>query len=183
MEFLKDNDLPVENICGQGYDGANNMSSERIGIQAQIREMSPLATYVHCSSHQLNLVISHSCALTEIRNVIDLLQHCFWFFLASPKRSDLLELIVSNQVVDKCKRKPLLDLCKTRWAERHTAYQHFYQSFPFIIEALEYIGYKLHVDEYGELFVDWDVSSRSDAQQILHGLTIFNFIIVFLTIY
>ena len=112
MEFLKDNDLPVENIRGQGYDGASNMSSERIGIQAQIREVSPPATYIHCSSHQLNLVLCHSCALTEIRNAIDHLQHCCRFFLASPKRSGLLELIVSNQVVDKFKRKPLLDLCK-----------------------------------------------------------------------
>ena len=60
MKFLKDDDLPIENICGQGYDGACNISSERIGVQAQIREVSPLATYIHCSSHQLNLVISHS---------------------------------------------------------------------------------------------------------------------------
>ena len=60
MEFLKDDDLPIENICGQGYDGVCNMSSERIGLQAQIQEVSPLATYIHCSSHQLNLVISHS---------------------------------------------------------------------------------------------------------------------------
>ena len=60
MELLKDDNLPIENIRSQGYDGASNMSSEPIGVQAQIREVSPLATYVHCSSHQLNLVISHS---------------------------------------------------------------------------------------------------------------------------
>ena len=113
IEFLKDNDLNVENIRGQGYDGASNMSSERVGVQAQIKELSPLATYIHCSSHQLNLVITHSCILAEVRNVVDQLQHCCHFFLASPKRSGLLELIVSKGVVDKCKRKPLLDLCKT----------------------------------------------------------------------
>ena len=183
IEFLKDNDLNVENIRGQGYDGASNMSSERVGVQAQIKELSPLATYIHCSSHQLNLVITHSCILAEVRNVVDQLQHCCHFFLASPKRSGLLELIVSKGVVDKCKRKPLLDLCKTRWAERHTAYQHFYQSFTYIVEALEYIGCKLHLHEYGELYADWDVNSRSDAQQILHGITNFSFIVVFLTIY
>ena len=179
IEFLKDNDLNVENIRGQGYDGASNMSSERVGVQAQIKELSPLATYIHCSSHQLNLVITHSCILAEVRNVVDQLQHCCHFFLASPKRSGLLELIVSKGVVDKCKRKPLLDLCKTRW----TAYQHFYQSFTYIVEALEYIGCKLQLHEYGELYADWDVNSRSDAQQILHGITNFSFIVVFLTIY
>ena len=179
-KFLKDNDLNVENIRGQGYDGASNMSSECVGVQAQIKELSPLAT---CSSHQLNLVITHSCILADVRNVVDQLQHCCHFFLTSPKRSGLLELIVSKGVVDKCKRKPLLDRCKTRWAERHTAYQHFYQSFTYIVEALEYIGCKLHLHEYGELNADWDVNSRSDAQQILHGITNFSFIVVFLTIY
>ena len=49
MEFLKDNDLSVENIHGQGYDGASNMSSEFVGVQAQILEVSPLATYIHCN--------------------------------------------------------------------------------------------------------------------------------------
>ena len=62
-------------------------------------------------------------------------------------------------------------------------YQHFYQSFPYIVEALEYIRYNMHLRKYGELFVDWDVNSRREAQQILHGLTNFNFIVVFLTIY
>ena len=46
MEFLKDSDLPVENIRDQGYDGASNISFERVGVQAQIREVSPLATYI-----------------------------------------------------------------------------------------------------------------------------------------
>ena len=55
-------DLDVKNIRGQGYDGASNLSSERIGVQAQ----SPLAT-----SHCLNLVISHSCSLPVVRNVLD----------------------------------------------------------------------------------------------------------------
>ena len=59
IEFLKDNDLNVENIRGQGYDGASNMSSER--VQAQMKELSHIATYIHCSSHQFNLVITHSC--------------------------------------------------------------------------------------------------------------------------
>ena len=71
IKFLKSLDLPIENIRGQGYDGASSMSSERVGLQARIKQISPLATYIHCSSHQLNLVISHSCALPEVRNVVD----------------------------------------------------------------------------------------------------------------
>ena len=63
LDFLKESNIPVENMCGQGYDGASNMSSGRVGVQARIREKAPLATYVHCNGHCLNLVISKSCAL------------------------------------------------------------------------------------------------------------------------
>ena len=42
-----------------------------IGVQAQIRQDAPLATYMHCSGHCLNLVISspvpcHRCTMCLI---------------------------------------------------------------------------------------------------------------------
>lgn len=183
LDFLKESNIPVENMRGQGYDGASNMSSNRVGVQARIREKAPLATYMHCNGHCLNLVISKSCALPQVRNVISRLQQCCRFFLNSPKRSGLLELIVNQNVVDAAKRKPLLDLCKTRWAERHSAYQHFYQAFVFIVEALEMIGFKRHLAKYGDKYADWDPASCSDAQQILASIASFEFIVVFMTMY
>jgi len=46
--------LPVSSIVGQGYDGATNMSSRRVGVQERIQKVAPLATYFHCSGHCLN---------------------------------------------------------------------------------------------------------------------------------
>ena len=178
LDFLRSQDIPIGDMRGQGYDGASNMASSRVGVQARIKQEAPLATYVHCSGHCLNLVITHSCSLPEVRNVIDRLQHCCRFFLNSPKRSGLLELVISKNVHDPGRRKPLLDLCKTRWAERHSAYQHFYQGYMHIVTALEVIGYKKHYDEYGELYGDWDAKVRSDAQQIAVSITSFNFLVV-----
>ena len=86
---------------------------------------APLATYEHCSGHCLNLVIAKSCALPIARCMINHLQHCCRYFLNSPKCSGALELVVSHNVPGAVRRKPLLDLCKTRWAEQHSAYQHF----------------------------------------------------------
>ena len=183
LGFLKENNIPASNMRGQGYDGASNMSSGAVGVQARIRKEAPLATYVHCNGHCLNLVITKSCALPQVRNVIHRLQTCCRYFLNSPKRSGLLELIVKHNVVDPAKRKPLLDLCKTRWAERHSAYQHFYQAFVFLVEALELIGFKRHLTKYGDTYADWDPASRSDAQQVLASITSFEFIVVFLTVY
>ena len=78
--------LEIENVRGQGYNGAANMSSDNVGVQRRIRERSPKAVYVHYSGNCLNLVISHSCALPPIRNVIDKLKECCLYFLGSPKR-------------------------------------------------------------------------------------------------
>ena len=53
---LESKGLEVKNIRGQGYDSASNMSSAR-GVQGKIKEKSPLAVYMHCNSHVLNIVI------------------------------------------------------------------------------------------------------------------------------
>ena len=47
------------------------MSSEQVGVQAYIKQVSPVAVYTHCSGHCLNLVISHSCTVPSVRNVLD----------------------------------------------------------------------------------------------------------------
>ena len=92
---------------------------EHLGLQALIKEKAPLAIYTHCSGHCLNLVISHSCSLPTIRNVLDKMKATC---LNSPKRNELLTEIVSKNVAEMSRRKPLIDLCKTRWAERHSAF-------------------------------------------------------------
>ena len=53
--------LDTSKICGQAYDGAAVMSSNRAGVQAKIKEVSPRALYTHCYSHCLNLSIAASC--------------------------------------------------------------------------------------------------------------------------
>ena len=156
------------------------MSSSRIGLQALIKEKAPLAIYTHCSGHCLNLVISHSCSLPTIRNVLDKMKATCLFFLNSPKRNGLLSEIVSNNVAEMSRRKPLIDLCKTRWAERHSAYQHFYQAYKFIAIALG-----LHREDLSSNFsnASWDADSKINANSLLHGVTTFEFIVIFLIIY
>ena len=110
---------------------------------------------------------------------MDRLEHCCRFFLNSPKRSGILELIVTDNFPDSPGRKPLLDLCRTCWAERHSAYQHFYQAYSFIVQALELIGYRLHLDKYA----DWNTVNHTEAQQILASLTLFACIVSFTCMY
>ena len=76
------------------------MSSDVVGMQVRVKREAPLATYVHCNGHRLNLVISKGCSLLQIRNVSDQMQSYCHFFLNSPKRSSVLEVIVKHNIVD-----------------------------------------------------------------------------------
>ena len=48
-------DLSIENLRGQGYDGASNMRGEWNGLQALFLKDRPYAYYIHCFSHKLQL--------------------------------------------------------------------------------------------------------------------------------
>ena len=60
-ETLQKWTLNIEKLRGLGFDGASVMSGANTGVQARLREIQPRATYVHCRSHQLNLVLVNSC--------------------------------------------------------------------------------------------------------------------------
>ncbi|OMO49685.1 hypothetical protein COLO4_38446 [Corchorus olitorius] len=49
--------LLVENMRGQGYDGASNMRGEWHGLQALFLNDCPFAYYVHCFAHRLQLAL------------------------------------------------------------------------------------------------------------------------------
>ena len=156
----------MANRRGQGYDGVSNMSSDRVGDQALIRQKAPLATYVYCSSHCLNLVISKGCVLPQVRNVIDRLKNVCSFFLNSAKRSGSLQMIVNHNVVNAEKRKPLIDLGKTRWDEWHSAYQNFYQGYVFVFEALEMIAFHHHLEKYGLLMLTGTIEAAMNHTKL-----------------
>ena len=183
---LEEKSLDLKNVRGQSYNGASNMSSSASGVQGRIKQLSPKAAYVHFNSHVLNLVIAKTCSLIEVRSVIDKLKSVCWFFLNSPKREGLLQHLVTENVPNKERRKALIDLCKTRWSRRHEAYRYFYQSYHFIVEALEVMAHKLHLDKYEtvrEMYSDWDPKTKTEAASLLAGITSFSFIVTFVTVY
>ena len=47
LSWLDMHNINVACCRGQGYDGAASMSSSRVGVQARIRDASPLALYTH----------------------------------------------------------------------------------------------------------------------------------------
>ncbi|XP_051143939.1 uncharacterized protein LOC127260273 [Andrographis paniculata] len=56
-EFFAKNGLSLSRLRGQGYDGASNMRGEFNRLKALILKENRHARYIHCFSHQLQLVV------------------------------------------------------------------------------------------------------------------------------
>ena len=137
-ETLQKWTLNIEKLRGLGFDGASVMSGANTGVQARLREIQPLATYVHCRSHQLNLVLVNSCQkVPAVRNLMDSVGRMTWFVTASAKRKAILKRCLSgdkegliNQLVSEgekvnnellqqgLRRDSIPSLCSTRWPSR-----------------------------------------------------------------
>ena len=89
--------LSLNNLRGQGYDGASTMSGEKSGVQKRIRDIQPKALYTHCVSHSLNLVISGSCTIPEIRNTVHHIKNLTIWIKHSPKRQKFLQVVYQTQ--------------------------------------------------------------------------------------
>lgn len=81
------------------------------GVQAKIRLESPLAKYVHCASHRLNLVLNTACGIPEFVILIDNLKKLGAFFSSSPKRQDAFRSQIQKS--DDIRVKRMKKVCLT----------------------------------------------------------------------
>ena len=85
LDTLQRLNLPLAKLRGQCYDGASNMSGRIGGVQALLKKQQPMAVFVHCAAHRLNLATLTAvipklrCALSEASALVD-------FIRGSPKR-------------------------------------------------------------------------------------------------
>nr|XP_047144727.1 zinc finger MYM-type protein 1-like [Hydra vulgaris] len=114
---LESHGLDINNCRGQSYDNASNMSGRYTGLQARIKKVNPLATFVPCSAHSLNLVgeCAVDCCIYASEFFI-LLQNIYKFFSASTYRWEILQ---KNLI--KTENVSLKKLSDTRWSARSDA--------------------------------------------------------------
>ncbi|XP_045464849.1 uncharacterized protein LOC123674057 [Harmonia axyridis] len=60
IKMMEEHNFNFANCRGQSYDNAANMSGIYNGLQAKIKEISPLAYWIPCTAHSLNLVGEHA---------------------------------------------------------------------------------------------------------------------------
>lgn len=102
-------DLSINNLRGQCYDGASNMSGKITGLQTRVLEVEPRALYVHCSAHSLNLVVQDALEnVTSARNFIGFAKEIINFIRDSPKRLYQFKTLQSKE------NRNLTPYCPTR---------------------------------------------------------------------
>ncbi|XP_022162488.1 uncharacterized protein LOC111028241 [Myzus persicae] len=87
LKTIHEHGLDIKNCRGQSYDNASNMSGKYSGLQARIKEVSPLAEYAPSSAHSLNLI--GECAADsspESTAFFCLMQNIYVFFSSSTNR-------------------------------------------------------------------------------------------------
>lgn len=128
--------LNMNKMVGQGYDGCSTFSGNISGVHERIQELYPKAIYVHCAAHRLNLVLSQSTNVPNIRNSFGVVGEITNLFRNNPQANDLLKEKISS-MLPSSKKTRLTGLCQTRFIERQVAITDFLELFPAIVESLE----------------------------------------------
>ena len=92
FSYLDDCGINVKNCRGQSYDNASNMAGKYHSVQTLIRERSPLAFYISCFGHSLNLVGTN--AVDSVPMALDFfgfIQNVYTLLSASTHRWSIFE--------------------------------------------------------------------------------------------
>ncbi len=169
VQTLEEFGLSLDDLRGQGYDGASTMSGEITGVQARIKEKQPKALYTHCAGHSFNLAILDSCTVPPIRNCVDIIKAFTLWVKHSAKREGLLKKIIEKRSQIGTKQQSLLNVCVTRWVENiDGGWQRFSQYHPFLIEMGEVIIYgNSEFESYND---GWNAEDKKNSLAHLKAL-------------
>ena len=165
--------LRLEDTVSQTYDGAANFSGHIKGCAKLFQTTVEHAQYFHCSNHDLNLALCHTCNdVPEIRNMLSSMTELGLFFKYSPKRTMLLESIIDeeNKKSDRKKKIPVQKVkvfCETRWIQRHVVLQEVQLLYEPILQTLETIT----------LEKGWDRKNIDLANGLLKNITESTFLV------
>ncbi|XP_042420176.1 zinc finger MYM-type protein 1-like [Zingiber officinale] len=158
--FLKDaidalfekHGLSLSRLRGQGYDGVSNMRGEFNGLKSLILQENPYASYIHCFSHQLQLVIiavaKSNLNASDFFNYVTMIVNTTG---ASCKRRDQLRQIEHDRIVamleggdistgsGKNQETNLVRPGDTRWGSHYLTLGRLLSMWPSVIQVLENI--------------------------------------------
>ena len=160
LEFLKNENINIHEMRGQGYDNGANMKGKHNGLQQHILNINPRAFFVPCAAHSLNLVVNDAAKVSnEVVNFFSIVQALYVFFSVSTHRWHIFKSHVTNITL-----KPL---SATRWESRVEALKPLRYFLPDIYDAL----YELSSD------ANRDLDSRNEAESLGKKIKSFKFVL------
>ncbi len=169
--------LSASDLRGQCYDGSSNMSGARSGCMALVKEKAPLAIYVHCAAHRLNLAIVSACKVQAFQSTESCIGEIARFFRFSAKRQRLLDKAI-DLVTPAATSKKLKDACRTRWVQRIDSYIVFLELLPAVHKTFQAIVCPSSSEDLGTDW-NWDGESITKANGFLYQLESSTFLITF----
>lgn len=130
---LKNLDLDVIDVRGQGYDNGSNMKGKHQGVQKKLLDLNSRAFYTSCGCHSLNLTLcdmANSCS--KARDFFGVIQRIYTIFAASTKRWQILK--------DNVKKRTPKSLSSTRWESRLECVEAIRFQMSDLREALLQVG-------------------------------------------
>ncbi|KAL4652820.1 hypothetical protein ACB092_01G259300 [Castanea dentata] len=150
--LLSQHCLDIQNIRGQGYDGASNIQGMWNGLQALILNDCPYAYYIHCFAHRLqSALVKVSKQVFPISGFFLKLLFLIKIVNASCKRNEQLKVVNANEIA------------QTRWSSHFKSVSSLLRMFTSTVEVLlNIIG----------------VEHRAEAESAYDGLTSFEFVFI-----
>ncbi len=144
--------LPLSDLRGQCYDGASNMAGARSGCRSIVQQQAPMAIYIHCATHRLNLAVVSVCEIQAFKNTESYIGEIARFFHFSAKRQRLLDRAI-EVVTPTVTYKKLKDACQTRWVQCIDSYVIFLELLPAVHVTLQAI---ICPGQFENLGTDWN---------------------------
>lgn len=139
--------ININNCRAQSYDNASNISGPYTGLQARMKKQSPLAEYIPCAAHSLNLVDSAAaeCCTTTVV-FFGFVQELYNYFSVSTYRWSIL-----NQCLAKNNTPVVKSLSETKWSVRENAVRALVKGYKGIEESLRQLSEDSSVKPAGRL--------------------------------
>lgn len=154
--------LKMKDCRGQGYDNGANMAGIHKGVQARVLADFPLAFFMPCGCHSLNLVIADGAkSSVKSTSLFGTLQRIYTIFAGSTKRWCL----ISEHVKD----LTLKQVCETRWEARITSVQAVRYQYVEVRDALIELNEKTD-----------DPKTASEANSLVNHMEDFSFLVCLL---
>ena len=135
QSFISQNQIDVNRMIGQGYDGAATFAGKVSGVYKRMQTLAAHAIYIHCSCHRLQLAsIQAAESVIAIKKMFGTMTTLWKFFYYSPKKAEALKSI---QTVLNLPELKVVKPSTTRWLSHERCIQAICKELPALIVTLQ----------------------------------------------